>query len=185
MAWKEEYAAANWNESGWKAQSATWHGFLSCIKKYLTSILVVSKLSHGMRNLPRKSSFAFLVWSRLARRFFEIGGGTHVDKKFHLMFFVFIWDDVSPEAELRFEFSKFHVFGEFTLPFHLTKILIILVFIFWIWDFDHVFVEQSHKLWPLHRLFDFLQFLPRNVLHFQVWLLPWPLHFKLFKLNIN
>ena len=98
------------------------------------------------------------------------------------MFFVFVRDDVRSEAELRLEFGEFHVFGELAFSLHLLEILIVLIFIFGVWDFDHVFVEEAHELRSLHRFFYFLQLLPRNVLQFQVGIVSWLLHFKLFKL---
>lgn len=83
-----------------------------------------------MGDLPRESPFAFLVGSGLASGFLEIGGGAHVDEEFHLMFFVFVRDDVRSEAELRLEFGEFHVFGELAFSLHLLEILIVLIFIF-------------------------------------------------------
>ncbi len=91
-----------------------------------------------------------------------------VNEELHVVFFIFFRDDGGTDAEVRSEFDKFHVFGEFAFGLHLLEILIIFLSIFRIGDFDHVLVEKAHELRFFHGLLDFFEFVPSHVFEFEI-----------------
>ena len=129
----------------------------------ITFILIISYFAHRIRHLPTIANFPILSFLRLAARSLKILTLTHIDKKLHLMFFIFLWDKKCSKTKFRSNLSYLHMFWQLLLSLQLTEILIILIFIFRIWDLYHIFVEKTHKLRLLHWFLYLFQILPCKI----------------------
>ena len=64
-----------------------------------------------------------------------------------------------------------------SFSFHLLEILIVLVFILGVGYLDHVFVQETQKLWSFHWLLDLLELIPGQFIQRDILVWTWRLHF--------
>ena len=155
-----------------KATSATWQGVPPKFEWKFTFILIVSYFSHWIGNFPTKHLFAFFINWGLAIGFIQLLSATKVNKELHVVLFIFFRYNGGSDTKVWGQLDKFHIFGQFTLAFHLPEILIVLLSIFGIGDFDHVLVEETHELWFFHRLFYLFELITSHVFQLEIgWIL--------------
>lgn len=130
-----------------------------CVAHVPSLVLVVSNLSHRVRDAPILPSLSAVVGVRLEPWPVYFLRGTHVDEEFHFLLLAAMACECGLDAKLWLGLDELHVLWKLSLPLHLPQPLVVLILVFGIADLDHVFIEQPHELGLTHRLLDFAEVL--------------------------